>query len=48
MYDQPLIDNPVGFGLLSEDNEGNEWFKMTLKNDTGDELSVEDALLGHI
>ncbi|MGL9804144.1 hypothetical protein IGJ22_002669 [Enterococcus sp. DIV0448] len=43
MYDQPLIDNPVGFGLLSEDDEGNEWFKMTLTNDKGDELSVEDA-----
>ncbi|HGF7570089.1 TPA: DUF5406 family protein [Enterococcus hirae] len=43
LYDQPLIDNPVGFGLLSEDDEGNEWFKMTLTNDKGDELSVEDA-----
>ncbi|EMF0203000.1 DUF5406 family protein [Enterococcus hirae] len=39
LYDQPLIDNPVGFGLLSEDDE---WFKMTLKNDKGDELFVED------
>ncbi|EOS7956400.1 DUF5406 family protein, partial [Enterococcus hirae] len=43
LYDQPLIDNPVGFGLLSEDDEGNEWFKMILTSDTGDELSVEDA-----
>lgn len=43
LYDQPLIDNPVGFGLLSEGDEGNEWFKMTLTSDTGDELSVEDA-----
>lgn len=43
LYDQPLIDNPVGFGLLSEDDEGNEWFQMTLTNDKGDELSVEDA-----
>lgn len=43
LYDQPLIDNPVGFGLLSDDDEGNEWFKMTLTSDTGDELSVEDA-----
>ncbi|KGK73741.1 hypothetical protein LM26_10730, partial [Enterococcus faecium] len=26
-----------------EDDEGNEWFKMTLKNDEGDELLVEDV-----
>ena len=43
LYDQPLLDNPIGFGLLSEDDEGNEWFKMTLKNDEGNELLVEDA-----
>ncbi|HBK5160895.1 TPA: DUF5406 family protein, partial [Enterococcus faecium] len=34
---------PIGFGLLPEDDEGNEWFKMTLMNDNGDELSVEDT-----
>ena len=41
LFDQPLIDNPIGFGLLSTDNEGNEWFKMTLKNEN-DLLLVED------
>ncbi|RBS36698.1 DUF5406 family protein [Enterococcus faecium] len=30
LYDQTLTDNPIGFGLLPEDDEGNEWFKMTL------------------
>lgn len=29
--------------MLPEDEEGNEWFKMTLMNDNGDELSVEDT-----
>ncbi len=29
--------------MLPEDDEGNEWFKMTLMNDNGDELSVEDT-----
>ncbi|MGS6445971.1 DUF5406 family protein [Enterococcus hirae] len=43
LYYQPLLDNPIGFGLLSEDDEGNEWFKMTLTNDEGDELLVEDV-----
>ena len=43
LYDQTLTDNPIGFGLLPEDDEGNEWFKMTLTNDNGDELSVEDT-----
>ncbi|WP_207431033.1 DUF5406 family protein [Enterococcus hirae] len=33
LYDYPLIDNPIGFGLLPEDDEGNEWFKMILTND---------------
>ncbi|ERT50234.1 DUF5406 family protein [Enterococcus faecium] len=26
LYDQKLTDNPIGFGLLPEDDEGNEWF----------------------
>ncbi|WP_256924600.1 DUF5406 family protein [Enterococcus faecium] len=43
LYDQTLTDNPIEFGLLPEDDEGNEWFKMTLMNDNGDELSVEDT-----
>ncbi|MCH0351905.1 DUF5406 family protein, partial [Enterococcus faecium] len=38
-----MTDNPIGFGLLPEDDESNEWFKMTLMNDNGDELSVEDT-----
>ena len=42
LFDQPLIDNPIGFGLLSADDEGNEWFKMTLKNGKDDLLVVED------
>ena len=42
LYDQTLTDNPIGFGLLSADDEGNEWFKMTLKNDKDDVLEVED------
>ncbi len=45
LYYQKLTDNPIGFGLLPEDDEGNEWFKMTLMNDNGDELSVEDIWL---
>ncbi len=43
LYDYPLIDNPIGFGLLPEDDEGNEWFKMILTNDQKDELLVEDT-----
>ncbi|EGP5080271.1 MULTISPECIES: DUF5406 family protein [Enterococcus] len=42
-YYQPLTDNPIGFGVLPEDDEGNKWFKMTLTNDEGDELLVEDV-----
>lgn len=42
LYDQTLTDNSIGFGLLSADDEGNEWFKMTLKNDKDDVLEVED------
>lgn len=38
-----MTDNPIGFGLLPEDDDGDEWFKMTLTNDKGDELSVEDT-----
>ena len=41
LYDQTLTDNPIGFGLLPEDDENNEWFKMELKNEKGD-LLVED------
>ncbi|TNX37512.1 DUF5406 family protein, partial [Enterococcus faecium] len=26
LYYQKLTDNPIGFGLLPEDDEGNEWF----------------------
>ncbi|MDT6746946.1 DUF5406 domain-containing protein [Enterococcus faecium] len=43
LYDHPLTDNPIGFGLLPEDDEGNEWFKMILTNDKGDQLFVEDT-----
>lgn len=43
LYYQLLTDNPIGFELLPEDDEGNEWFKMTLKNGEGDELLVEDV-----
>lgn len=43
LYYQSLIDNPIGLGLLPEDDEGNEWFKITLTNDEGDELLVEDV-----
>ena len=38
-----MTDNPIGCGLLPEDDEGDEWCKMTLTNDKGDELSVEDT-----
>lgn len=41
LYDQTFIDNPIGFRLLSSDDL-NEWFKMTLKNDKGDLLLIED------
>ncbi|MGM0223059.1 hypothetical protein IGL62_002952 [Enterococcus sp. AZ137] len=44
LYYQLLTDNPIGFESLPEDDEGNEWFKMTLTNDEGDELLVEDTL----
>lgn len=40
-----MIDNLIGFGLLFEDDEGNEWFKMMFINDNGDELFVEDIWL---
>lgn len=43
LYYQPLTDNPIEFGVLPEDDEGNKWFKMTLTNDEGDELLVEDV-----
>ncbi|EOA3376736.1 DUF5406 family protein [Enterococcus hirae] len=43
LYNQPLLDNPIGFELLPEDDEGNEWFKMPLTNDEGDKLLVEDV-----
>lgn len=43
LYDMKFKENPIGFGLLPEDDEGNEWFKMTLKNDEGDEFLVEDV-----
>ena len=39
---QTLTDNPIKFALLSTDDEGNEWFKMELKNEKGDLLLVED------
>ncbi|ENZ6560595.1 DUF5406 family protein [Enterococcus faecium] len=39
LYDQTLTDNPIGFRVI---DEGDEWFKMTLKNDKDDVLEVED------
>lgn len=42
LFDSPLSDNPIKFELLSTDDEGNEWFKMELKNEKGDLLLVED------
>lgn len=43
-FDQLLFENPIGFEFLLEDDEDNGWFKMTLSNDEGDELLVEDTL----
>lgn len=43
LYEQTLTENPIGFSVLPEDDEGNEWFKMTLTNDKGEELAVEDT-----
>jgi len=37
------IVNPINFRLLGEDDNGVEWFAMTLKNDKKDELLVEDV-----
>ncbi|MBZ4662796.1 MAG: hypothetical protein JG776_478 [Caloramator sp.] len=37
-------ENNVGFRLLGEDDDGNEWFRMILKNDEGGALFVEDEL----
>lgn len=42
LFDSPLSDNPIKFELLSADDEGNEWFKMELKNEKGKLLLVED------
>ncbi|HAP4666920.1 TPA: DUF5406 domain-containing protein [Enterococcus faecalis] len=35
--------HPINFRLLGEDDNGDEWFAMTLKNDKKDELLVEDV-----
>ncbi len=39
LYDQTFIENPIGFRVI---DESDDWFKMTLKNDKGEELLVED------
>ena len=44
LFGQPLIDNPIGFKVLSADDEGIEWFKMELKNDKDDLLLIEEEL----
>ncbi|TKN68237.1 DUF5406 family protein [Enterococcus faecium] len=40
LYDQTLTDNPIGFGLLPEDDEGNE-FVPEVKKDWNDQLKHE-------
>lgn len=42
LYDIKFKENPVNFRLLGTDDDGEEWFAMTLKNDKDDELLVED------
>lgn len=43
LYDMKFKENPINFRLLGEDDNGDEWFAMTLKNNKKDELLVEDV-----
>ena len=43
LYDQTLTDNPIGFGLLPEDDEVKKRIKIQHIKENGDELSVEDT-----
>ena len=41
LYEKKFKENPANFRLLGADDDGEEWFAMTLKNDK-EELLVED------
>ena len=36
-------ENPINFEWFDTDDDGEDWFTMTLKNDKGDKLLVEDV-----
>ena len=44
LYDQTLTDNPIGFGLLPEDDEGNElsYFPLFTSNEQIDKWGIKD------
>ncbi|MFB5292247.1 DUF5406 family protein [Enterococcus faecalis] len=42
LYDMKFKENPIDFRVLGTDDDGEEWFAMTLKNDQKDEMLVED------
>ncbi|EHE8186106.1 DUF5406 family protein [Enterococcus faecalis] len=42
LYDMKFKENPVNFEWVDTDDDGEDWFTMTLKNDKGDKLLVND------
>lgn len=42
LYDMPFLDNNAQLQSLGEDDEGNEWYRMVLKDKTGEEIIDED------
>lgn len=42
LYDMKFKENPVNFEWGDTDDGGEDWFTMTLKNDKGAKLLVED------
>ncbi|HGZ2485306.1 TPA: DUF5406 family protein, partial [Enterococcus faecalis] len=45
LYDMKFKENPINFRLLGEDDNGDEWFAMTLKNDKKDEFGMATVFL---
>lgn len=43
LYDMKFKENPINFEWFDTDDDGEDWFTMTLKNDKGDKLLVEDV-----
>ncbi|NSV01877.1 DUF5406 family protein [Enterococcus faecalis] len=42
LYDMKFKENPVNFEWVDTDDDGEDWFTMTLKNDKGDKFLVND------